>query len=558
MDKEIKDSEENIEQNIEEKKEDNLQNIIENRKEKIKTKFFGWVEDNYDKAFLGILVIAFIIRFLIFLNTKDQAIWWDAADYLATAKRWAGVNLNLIDMWYYRRGMFWPLFCSVFFKLGLGEKTIGLAYIVLFSTGTIAVSYFLIRKMFNKKLALFVSLGVTFSWIFLFFTGRPSNEIPATFFLLLSLLFFWKGYVLKEHHKFVYLFGLFFALACSTRMQYLMFAIPFLAIIFTQEKFKFLKNKHLWIVIGIFLIIFIPQIIMHWQHFGNPLSDLTKYYLGVGSSKLGETGVKLEKTSDLFLYFNNLPYILDGNNKGYNSLFVISPIYILFVIGFFYFFADLFFGFDKLFKNKEIQKKFFILVWIISTFMFLGYMAPQVEQRYMMQTLPFLFLISVYPFKIIEKFLIGKFGLKQRIIVILLFFILILLLVPNFIFANGLIENKKISYIEVKQAGLWIKEHSNPEDLIVSGSLPQTTYYSERSTYPFNLAYRRDLPHGNESDFDEFVKSKKPRYMTLSIFEKHEDWAYKYPEKHPDLLIPVKAYTQGDQPVLIIYEFNYS
>lgn len=531
--------------------------IIEKRKVKIKAKLFGWVEDNYDKAFLGVLVIAFIIRFLIFLNTKDQALWWDAADYLATAKRWAGLNPHLIDMWYYRRGFFWPLFGTVFFKLGLGE--IGMRFsVVLFSTGIVAVSYFLIKEMFNKRLALFASLGLTSSWIYLFFSGRLLTDLPATFFLLISVLFFWKGYINKNGNKFIYLFGFFYALACLTRMQYIMFTIPLLVLIFTQEKFKFLKNKHLWIAIGIFLVVFIPQLIMHWQHFGNPLADLTKYYLGVGSSQTGQVGVKLDKTSNLFLYFKNLPYMLDGNNQGYSTLFAISPIYFLFIIGFFYFFANLFLGFDQIFKNKEMQTKFFILIWIISAFIFLGYIAPQLEQRYIMQTLPFLFLIAVYPLKIIEKFLIKKFRLKEKTIVILLAFILIILLIPNLIFANGLIENKKASYMEVKQAGLWIKENSNPEDLIVSDSLPQIAYYSERSTYPYDLAYRRDIIGGNESDFNEFVKSKKPRYMVLSAFEKSADWAYSYPEKNKGLLAPVQVYTQNEQPILIVYEFNYS
>ena len=551
--------EENI---LEQSNEDNFQKIIKERGGRLKTKLFGWVKDNYDKLFLVILILAFIIRLWIFFKTKDQTLWWDAADYLATAKRWAGVNFNLIDMWYYRRGFFWPLFGAIFFKLGLGELGIRF-FIVLFSTGIIAVSYFLIKEMFNKKLALLVSLGLTFSWIYLFFSGRPLTNIPATFFLLTSVLFFWKGYVLKEGKKFIYFFGLFFALACLTRMQYLMFAIPILALVFTQEKFKFLKNKHLWIAVGIFLIIFVPQLIMHWQHFGNPILDLTNYYLGIeGISQTGQVGVQLAKTSDLFVYFTNLPYLLDGNpnanTRTINSLFTISPIYILFIIGFFYFFADLFLGFDKIFKNKEIQKKFFIFIWIISTFLFLGYMTPHLEQRYMMQTLPFLFLIAVYPLKIINNFLIKQFKLKESNRIILLILLLTLLLIPNFLFANSLIESKKTSFMEVKLAGEWIKENSNPEDLIVSNSLPQIAYYSERSTYPYDLAYRRDIHHGNETDFDEFVESKKPRYLILSNLEPHEDWALQLPVKYPESLIPVQVYTQGEQPVLVIYEFNYS
>ncbi|MBU0894307.1 MAG: glycosyltransferase family 39 protein [Nanoarchaeota archaeon] len=530
---------------------------LEKRKSNLKKKIFGLAKNNYNKILIAVLVIAFLVRFWVFLKTKDQAIWWDAADYLATAKRWAGINPNLIDMWYYRRGFFWPLFSMFFFLFRLGETEIRFS-IVLFSTGIVAVSYFLIKEMFSKKLALLTCVGLTFSWIFLFFSGRPLTNLPATFFLLIAILFFWKGYILKGNKKNFYFFGLFFALACLTRMQYLMFSIPLLVLMVLKEKLRFFTNKKIWISIGIFLLIFMPQIIIHWQHFGNPLLDLSTYYLGISGSESGEVGVKLVKISDLFVYFKNLPYILDGNQQGYSSLFSLSPIYLLFLGGFFGFFYDMFLGLDKIFKNKKIQKKFFIFIWIISTFMFLGYIAPHLEQRYMMQTLPFLFLIAVYPLTKLGDYVHSKFKVDRKVILFTSILILVLLLIPNLKFGNSLIEGKKTSYYEVKQAGLWIKEHSNPEDIIVSASLPQNTYYSERSTYPFRLAYRRDLPIGNETDFEAFVEFKKPRYLILSIFEQNPDWTFQYPEKHPGLLVPVQAYQQGEQAVLVIYEFNYS
>ena len=87
--------------------------------------------------------------------------------------------------------------------------------------------------------------------------------------------------------------------------------------------------------------------------------------------------------------------------------------------------------------------------------------------------------------------------------------------------------------------------------------MPQLTYYSERSVYPYNLAYRREMEKKNESDFNKFLLEKKPRYLTLSAFEGHPDWVYTYPERHKDFVIPVKAYYQNDQPVFIIYSIDY-
>ena len=536
-------------------------NTIEHRKKSLNHFFFGWVKDNYDKMFLFVLAVALIIRLWIFTKTYDQALWWDAADYMAAAKRWAGVNPHLIDIWYYRRGFLWPLLGAISFIVGAGEIGMRLL-VVIMSAGMVAVSYFLISDMFNKKLGLLTSMGVTLSWIFLFFSGRVLTNLPSAFFLLTAVLFFWKGFMKNQGKKYFILFGIFAALAVLTRMQDLMFAFPLFFLSVIKEKHKIFTNKNLWISVGIFIVVLLPQLYIHNAHFGNPLLDLTNYYLGIeGISQTGEVGVELAQFSDLFLYFNNLPYILDGSyldqtGGGYNNLFVAPwkyPIFSLFVLGSILFFIDLFLGIDKIFTDEKIQVRAFLFVWLVTTFLFLGYIAPQLEQRYITQTLPFLFFIAAYPSVFFESLFKNKFN--QTFLFITLVFVL--LLIPNFIFGNALIESKKTSYQEIKMAGLWIKEHSNESDIIVGGSLPQLTYYSERSVYPFELSYRREMKKTGEAELDTFVLEKRPRYYSISVIERDEDWAYAYPQKHQDMLVPVQVYQQGNQPVLVIYEFKY-
>ncbi len=93
-----------------------MEESLEKRKDWIKDKLFGWVKDNYDKLFIAVLIIAFILRIWVFIITKDQAMWFDAAEYMSTAKYWAGIG-DMNDIWYYRRGFFWPFFGSLFFRL---------------------------------------------------------------------------------------------------------------------------------------------------------------------------------------------------------------------------------------------------------------------------------------------------------------------------------------------------------------------------------------------------------------------------------------------------------
>lgn len=517
---------------------------IEKRKETLKNKLFGWVKDDYDKALILVLIAAFILRIWVFIITKEQAAWFDAAEYLATAKYWAGVG-DMNDIWYYRRGFFWPLFASLFFRFGLGETSIQLITI-LFSAGIIAISYFLIKDMFNKKYALFSCVGLTFSWVFLFFTGRPSNEIPATFFLLLSLLFFWKGYELNQGKKYIYLFALFFAISVLTRMQNLMFIPIFFIFIFVKEKFAFLKNKSLWTSLLIFILAMLPLFIIYNQHFGNPLSDIMSWYFGVQTG--AEPAQRTYDFTTLLMYFYDLPYNLT------------KSIFYLFLIGCVYFFVNLFLGFDKIFKNKDIQKKLFILLWIILPFLILSYFGGYPEQRYTLMQHPFFFMIAAIPLFEIGKIIEKHLKINKKFIAALILIGFIIALVPNLLWAKQLIENKKYSYYETRLAGEWIKQNSNEGDMVITNSFPQISYYSERKVATFGDCYNSPESHAplcSKEEFEKFVEDVKPRFIILSVFQHHEDWALNYPQEHNDTWTPVQAYQQNGQPVLIIYESNY-
>ena len=491
---------------------------VENKKSIIKRGFSLWIEDNYNKAFILFLILAFIIRIWIFTKTLNQPLWWDEADYLVSAKKWAGLSLN--NIWYYRRGFLWPLFCTLFFKLGLGETGIRFS-MVLFSTGIIGISYFIIKELFSKKLALYTIIGLVFSWIFIFFTGRLLTDIPATFFILLSLLFFCKGYINNKGGGDLYLFSIFYALAVLTRMQFLMFAPIFFIYILTKEKFSFIKNKRLWIALGIFFLILSPQIYLYSSHYGNPVKDILSHYLRIntGNTVVTEGTFSFVK---IFAYFLNLNYMLT------------FPIFLLFLLGSFFFIIDLFLGIDKIFHNENLRKYLFIFLWIIIPFLVLGYITEYVEQRYISSTLLFVFFIISLSLIKIEDFIKININLDRKKInlIILLFFVLLLAFPTisvlkyksNLFFGAELTDSKKTSYLEVMQAGLWLKGNSTGSDGIIGESLPQLMYYSERQTYNWDHDLcERDSSlckyKEGEAGFDELVKDKNPAFFVLSMFE---------------------------------------
>ncbi len=521
----------------------NTKEDIENRKNKLNNFLFGWIEDNYDKIFLVILILAFAIRFWIFLQTRDQAIWWDTATYLSTAKRWAfGLGMN--DIWYYRRAFLWALIPAIIFKLNLGEG--GIRFLeVIFSTGIVFVSYFLIKNMFNKKLALLTSIGLTFSWVFLFFTGRPMTSIPASFFLLTALLFFWKGYVLKQGNKFTYLFALFLGLAVLTRFQYLMFTLPLFLFILAKEKFSFIKNKSLWISLLLFVCVLIPHMVLYSIKYKTFfLIDILGHYFGIGSDPTVTAAAAKTSFISFFNYFLDLPYLLT------------KIVFVIFLIGAFIFFLDLFLGLDKIFKDKEVQKKLFVFLMIVIPYVILGKITQYVEQRYVMALLPFLFLMVATTFEKIEDFFKKQ---NKNIVLFLVLLLLVLSLIPNILWAKSLIENKSTSYLEVKQAGLWVKANSNQGDYIVTTSFPQISYYSERpiSTFETEGDPEMGTPR-NKTQFEEFVERDRPVFLIISGFQPHPEWVNGYIEDNKDWIIPVKAYPENQQPLIVIYKFDYS
>jgi len=499
-------------------------------------KFFltRWIKDNYDKAFLVILIAAFAIRFWIFTQTLNQPIWWDAGDYLSAAKKW-GLGLNIEDIWYYRRGFLWPLFSAFFYATGIGEVGIRFSE-VLFSTGIVFVSYFLIKRTFNKKIALLTSLGVSMSWVYLFFTGRPLTSIPSTFFMLTALLFFWEGYVQKHNMKKMVLFIVFFFLAVMTRFQMMMFAFPILILVFTKEKFKALKNKNLWILVLIFLVLLIPYFYLYYQNYGNPVTDIMGHYFGVGEGEVKPSGEK----SDTFLYyFKDMPYILTGKYQ------LLTPLVIMFIFGMLLYFSDLILGFDKIFKNPKLRNRLFVLSWWVIPFIILGWITAVVEQRYTMSVIPFLFAIISFGLLKVRALLNLKISKEKYFIII--FILLLFLLIPNYNFGKNMIESKKNSYAEVRDAGIWIKQNSDPNDKIITSSEPQITYYSERSTFGFGET---------KEEFENKLREMDIRFVILSAFEFHHPWAYSYPQEHPNILAPIKVYGPQDQPILIVYAVN--
>ena len=472
-----------------------------------------------------ILLFSLIIRTYYLILTKNQAEWYDSGEYLSTALHWAfGLPYDINP----QRPPLLPLLEAIIFKLGGTEFLSKIILELIPSTLIVLVSYLIVKEMYNKKLALLVALFMSVFWLAIFNTVRLHADILLMLFSFLAVYYFWKGYVKKGKNYYSWLIGIFIALAFLTKLIGALFGFIFLIFLLIIEKFKFLKNKHLWIAFILMLLVILPYLIWQNNQYDTPIAFFK------GSHVLREPG-NIGGKPIAWYVLNWLPWMLH------------IPFFILFLIGILTFYT-LILSFDLVIKNKNNEKynDLFVLLWILIPLLYFIFLERDAEDRWLLPiALPLLILVSkglYFVYDVIKKY--------QKSIAVLVFIALILLGgYFQLARANETILSKKDSYAQVKEASLWIKENSNEDDIIFSKSSTQMTYYAQRQTLGFG---------GNETQFIEDVKKYKPRYLVLSIFEPHNDVIYNYPNTFKNSLKQVQAYTLNQQPVLVIYEFkNY-
>jgi hypothetical protein len=222
---------------------------------------------------------------------------------------------------------------------------------------------------------------------------------------------------------------------------------------------------------------------------------------------------------------------------------------VIFFIGLIIFLMRIVIGLDLVKTNKETRSDLFLLLILVIWFGFFAFYIRGGDDRWLLMTSLPIFIIISKGLMLIYNF-VKKYSKAIAIIAVLL--LLGIGAYYEIQHADQIIKMKKDSYLQVEQAGLWIKENSNKNAVVFSVSAPQTAYYSERETV--NYAGFKD-----QAEFEEQVKSLKPEYLTISVFESHPSWIFAWPQIHNDTILPVKAYyldAEQKQMALVIYKFS--
>lgn len=502
---------------ISEKKGDNK--LLEQRKE-----YFGnWLINNSHLLIIFILVLSSIVRIYYFYLTKDQALWWDEAEYLLKAKSIA-LGTPETGFWYGRPILF-PLLLSGFYFLGFGETAVRFS-LLLVSVFSIYLVYLVGKQMFNEKVALISSFLYSFVYINLFYSMRIMNDVLTLTLGLLAFYFFFTG-----KRRLIWLVVPLLAINTLIRFPVFFFFIILVIYVAFTEKLSALKNKNYWI--SLLLGGLIGGIYLYWSKikFGDPL-----YAVKVaGGGAVSGTNIALG-LSQIKQYLLTFP------------LYFQWVLLTAFILGLFLF-TDVIFGFDLVLKNnnRKLSMKFFTLLWLIIPILYFGFFVSHYEDRYIFMAFPAVFfIIGISIFSIQALFIKYNKTLAVFVVVLILAFGSYQMIKTS----DSIIKSRIESFSPIKETGLWIKSNSNPEDKVMIRSHPQNTYYSERASYSIPL---------EEADFESNFSHIKPRYVIISVFDSPDPasgwWAYNINVEKYNLTF--KNSFPKENPAAIVYETNF-
>lgn len=526
-----------------------------------KEKLKGWLKNPYNLIFLIILIATIATRLYYFDMTKNQPLWWDESEYMSAAKNFAGkVDYQLIS----QRNALLPATASIFYILGIENEVILRFFLLLIpSILVILLFYICINEMYSDKRIALISMALaSFLWEHMFFSNRFQTDNFGLIFGILSAYLTFKMYLKKEDiwifkHKYAIIYIMICAVIAflfrTGDIVFIPLAILYLLII---EKTNFFRKKEViygGIGIGILLLI---QITYNYISRGDFIAGYLTYFKYDDPINLAALNIFKGFYESLNL---NIPPIL----------------YYAFLVGIVFILFEVFIkrkGLLKLSRDKEeLNTKgdiYSIINIIVMLFMFMVISrSPTYEFRWFFPLLIGMFSITARGITIISDYAQLFISENKKWISTL---VILLLLLPGLYYelqhSDMIIKLKVDSYSQVRDAALWMKENSNKNDIIFSISEPQTTFYSERKTmeYRYEDYWRKDPSNytdRNEESILKLIKEKKPKFLTVSVFERHPESIINLTRSRQDILIPVNGFFLDPgktQVALVIYQINYA
>lgn len=495
---------------------------IEQRKKAIKEKLNLWLKDKALLFLAGIIILAIVLRLYFLAVAKDQAHWWDSLAFGSLAKNmiyhyWDN-NAFLIHEGIIRPPLL-SLLWSWLLRLNFSDLITIFLLEIIPSVLSVIFIYLLAKELYNKKVAIISSFIFAVLWIHLFYSVRIMSDAPSLFFSIASIYFFAKSY---EEIKFKpFTLSIFFiSLAILTRFYFGLIGIIYIFFMIFTHRTKLIKSKNFWLggIIGSLpiAIYFISNLMTQ----GSLLPALKVYAESAAT-----------KPAFAFYTLSFIYYVLG------------AILTLFFLIGTIIVISQLLLGFDRIGGFKKLKSNMLMIVCLIIPLAFFIFWLRAAEDRYLFLCMPSILILSAIGIASCYEF-VRKYS--KYIAVILIAALLLFSAYKQITFASELIENKKTSYSQMRDAFVWINENTEKDAVLLGDGIePYAIYYGERK-----------LTNWSQDTIKEDVMNAD--YVILHGFEHQTKELLDYVQNgSAGNVSPVQAFffdSEKKQPAVIIYK----
>ncbi len=268
--------------------------------------------------------------------------------------------------------------------------------------GIIIVTYFLGKTLFNERVGLISAILLSVFPLFLFYTTQYGPDIPLTFFVSSSILFFIKGEQNpKIRKRFYFLSGLFMGFAYITKITFAVFFPLYLIYIIKKilEDKKFHRD-YLFLLIGLLMVFILENVYYH---------TITDQWLLNLRSNFVTYNIPLNPNPDTYFYFK--------------ALFNMITIDDFYFFGFFSYIALP--SILYLIKKRE-KNSFYVIVWLILIYIMMEFIIPLLTSIQAIEKDVRFLIILLPPFVIIISKFLDDIAKHSKILSLIIFSLLIL------------------------------------------------------------------------------------------------------------------------------------
>ncbi len=456
------------------------------------------IESNIrEKIVIGFILIIAAVLYLGFMF--HDTLSPDEALYAWNAKQLSENHSLLFSLNTWQNDPLFLIVIQIFDLFFLQELACRLAALMFGVLGIFFI-YLLGRELKGTTLGLLSALFLTLNPWYWMMSERILLDVPLTTMIILNSHFLLKCYKTKNTpFLFLSIFSIILViLTKSVGVMMLPFNILILSYVYlTREK---IRNNWFW---------YIALIIVICGNLVWILQDELTYILHSFS---------LARLHENYTVANNIFDILFG--------YVPSQFYVLLYVLLFIFILHL--GY-MVTKTKDKFPYAFLIMWIMSVFMFRLLFGGGTVIRYVLPSVPALILLIVLTLGDSVNYVKREYNINMRVLKGVI--IVITFLISFGLLLQGIQISKFTSYSKTgfKEAGNWLHENVEPEtSIIYSGSPYQIRYYSDFDCGPENrtLACFYNTNIGIPQKLYRIVEeTDKTLYLQIDFREKFQpDW----------------------------------